>query len=115
MRSGHAPALYPAPRAQPLLSTDPQLMVSTGSGPTNSLTLFPLTGDQPGLVLVTPQNLGIRSTTVPPSAPQLGSRSTLDTAITGSKTRCGRTTASGSPSRMGASRPETIGSAPASD
>src|SRR5438094_3473100 len=32
------------------------------------------------LVLVTPQNLGIRSTTVPPSAPQLGSRSTLDTA-----------------------------------
>src|SRR2546428_12496272 len=55
-------------------------MVPTGTAPTTTLTLCPVTGVPPGLVLVTPQNLGIRATTVPPSAPQLGSRSTLDTA-----------------------------------
>src|SRR3989475_4556546 len=103
---GPDPTLFSVHPVQSLLSETTQFMVSTGSGPTSTLTLYAITGVPPGLVLVTPQNLGIRATTVPPSAPQLGSRSTLDTAITGSKTRCGRTTASGSPSRMGASRPE---------
>src|SRR2546427_755170 len=45
-------------------------------------TVATITGcaDQPGLALVTQQNFGIRSVAIPPRAPQLGSRSTLDTA-----------------------------------
>src|SRR5881296_3228130 len=80
MTFGPDPTLFSVHPVQSLLSTDTEFMVSTGSGPTSTLTLFSVTGVPPGLVLVTPQNLGIRSTTVPPSAPQLGSRSTLDTA-----------------------------------
>src|SRR5437867_3119870 len=80
MSFGPDPTLFSVHPVQSLLSTDTEFMVSTGSGPTSSLTLFSVTGVPPGLVLVTPQNLGIRSTTVSPSAPQLGSRSTLDTA-----------------------------------
>src|SRR3989454_198713 len=80
MSFGPAPTLFSVHPVQSLLSRDTEFMVSTGSGPTSSLTLFSVTGVPPGLVLVTPQNLGIRSTTVSPSAPQLGSRSTLDTA-----------------------------------
>src|SRR5207247_9764762 len=78
--SGPDATLFSVHPVQSLGSTDTQFMVSTGSGPTSTLTLFSVTGVPPGLVLVPPQNLGIRSTTVPPSAPQLGSRSTLDTA-----------------------------------
>src|SRR2546430_2023444 len=80
MSFGPDPTLFSVHPVQSLLSTDTEFMVSTGSGPTSTLTLFSVTGVPPGLVLVAPQNLGIRSTTVPPSAPQLGSRSTLDTA-----------------------------------
>src|SRR5256712_4154209 len=80
MSFGPDPTLFSVHPVQSLRSTDTQFMVSTGSGPTSTLTLYSVTGVPPGPVLVTPQNLGIRSTTVPPSAPQLGSRSTLDTA-----------------------------------
>src|SRR6058998_3483471 len=80
MSFGPDPTLFSVHPVQSLLSATTQFMVSTGSGPTSTLTLYAITGVPPGLVLVTPQNLGIRSTTVPPSAPQLGSRSTLDTA-----------------------------------
>src|SRR5213594_1697286 len=80
MSFGPDPTLFPVHPVQSLLSTDTEFMVSTGSGPTSTLTLYSVTGVPPSIVLVTPQNLGIRSTTVPPSAPQLGSRSTLDTA-----------------------------------
>src|SRR5438309_4616494 len=55
-------------------------MASSGSGPSSSLTLFSVTGVPPGVVLVSQQNFGIRSAAMPPRAPQLGSRSTLDTA-----------------------------------
>ncbi len=80
MSFGPDPTLFSVHPAQSLRPTDTQFMVTTGSGPTSTLTLYSVTGVPPGLVLVTPQNLGIRSTTIPPSAPQLGSRSTLDTA-----------------------------------
>src|SRR3989442_1723633 len=80
MSFGPDPTLFSVHPVQSLLSATTQFMVSTGSGPTSTLTLYAVTGVPPGLVLVTPQNLGIRATTVPPSAPQLGSRSTLDTA-----------------------------------
>src|SRR5437870_2872613 len=80
MSFGPDPTLFSVHPVQSLLSTDTEFMVSTGSGPTSTLTLFSVTGVPPGLVLATAQKLGIRSTTVPPSAPQLGSRSTLDTA-----------------------------------
>src|SRR2546426_215548 len=80
MSFGPDPTLFSVHPVQSLGSTGTQFMVSTGSGPTSTLTLFTLTGVPPGLVLVSQQNLGIRSTGVPPSAPQLGSRSTLDTA-----------------------------------
>src|SRR5712691_3025745 len=80
MSFGPDPTLFSVHPVQSLRSTDTQFMVSTGSGPTSTLTLFSITGVPPGLVLVSQQNLGIRSTAVPPSAPQLGSKSTLDTA-----------------------------------
>jgi len=80
MSFGPDPTLFSVTPVQSLRSTDTQLMVSTGSGPTSTLTLFSVAGVPPGLVLVTQQNLGIRSTAVPPTASQLGSRSTLDTA-----------------------------------
>src|SRR5436309_11920849 len=80
MSFGPDPTLFSVHPVQSLLSTDTEFMVSTGSGPTSTLTLFSVTGVPPGLVLVTQQNFGIRTTAVPPSAPQLGSRSTLDTA-----------------------------------
>src|SRR5438876_1101101 len=80
MSFGPDPTLFSVHPVQSLGSTDTQFMVSTGSGPTSTLTLFTVIGVPPGLVLVSKQNLGIRSTAVPPSAPQLGSKSTLDTA-----------------------------------
>src|SRR2546422_2513580 len=80
MSFGPDPTLFSVHPVQSLLSTDTESMVSTGSGPTSTLTLYAVTGVPPGLVLVTPQNLGIRATAVPRSAPQLGARSTLDTA-----------------------------------
>src|SRR5437870_4137016 len=80
MSFGPDPTLFSVHPVQSLRSTDTQFMVSTGSGPTSTLTLFSVTGVPPGLVLVTQQNFGIRSATIPPRAPQLGSRSTLDTA-----------------------------------
>src|SRR5438128_11872084 len=80
MSFGPDPTLFSVHPVQSLRSTNTQFMVSTGSGPTGTLTLFSITGVPPGLVLVTQQNLGVRSTAVPPRAPQLGSRSTLDTA-----------------------------------
>src|SRR5213080_2228042 len=80
MSFGPDPTLFSVHPVQSLRSTDTQFMVSTGSGPTSTLTLFSVTGVPPGLVLVTQQNFAIRSATIPPRAPQLGSRSTLDTA-----------------------------------
>ncbi len=80
MSFGPDPTLFSVHPVQSLRSTETQFMVSTGSGPTSTLTLFSVTGVPPGLVLVSQQNLGIRSTALPPSAPQLGSKSTLDTA-----------------------------------
>jgi hypothetical protein len=80
MSFGPDPTLFSVHPVQSLRSTDTQFMVSTGSGPTSTLTLFSVAGVPPGLVLVSQQNLGIQSTAVPPSAAQLGSRSTLDTA-----------------------------------
>jgi len=80
MSFGPDPTLFSVHPVQSLRSTDTQFMVSTGSGPTSTLTLFSITGVPPGLVLVSQQDLGIRSIAVPPSAPQLGSKSTLDTA-----------------------------------
>src|SRR2546426_3909645 len=80
MSFGPDPTLFSVHPVQSLRSTDTQFMVSTGSGPTSTRTLFSVTGVPPGVVLVSQQNLGIRSAAVPPSAPQLGSRSTLDTA-----------------------------------
>src|SRR5213593_2766821 len=80
MSFGPDPTLFSVHPVQSLGSTDTQFMVSTGSGPTSTLTLFSITGVPPGLALVTQQNFGIRSVAIPPRAPQLGSRSTLDTA-----------------------------------
>src|SRR3989442_7495567 len=79
MSFGPDPTLFSVHPVQSLRSTDTQFMVSTGSGPTSTLTLFSITGVPPGLALVTQQNFGIRSVAIPPRAPQLGSRSTLDT------------------------------------
>src|SRR5207247_9613768 len=80
MSFGPDPTLFSVHPVQSLGPTDTQFMVSTGSGPTSTLTLFTVIGVPPGLVLVSKLNLGIRSTAVPPSAPQRGSKSTLDTA-----------------------------------
>src|SRR3989454_1984977 len=80
MSFGPDPTLFSVHPVQSLRSTDTQFMVSTGSGPTSTLTLFSVTGVPPGVVLVTQQNFGIRPAAIPPRAPQLGSRSTLDTA-----------------------------------
>src|SRR2546422_695807 len=80
MSFGPDPTLFSVHPVQSLRSTDTQFMVSTGSGPTSTLTLFSIAGVPPGLALVTQQNFGIRSVAIPPRAPQLGSRSTLDTA-----------------------------------
>src|SRR3989441_3591199 len=80
MSFGPDPTLFSVHPVQSLRPTDTQFMVSTGSGPTSTLTLFSVTGVPPGIVLVSQQNFAIGSTAVPPSAPQLGSRSTLDTA-----------------------------------
>ena len=76
MSFGPDPTSFSVHPVQSLGSTDTQFMVSTGSGPTSTLTLFTVIGVPPGLVLVSQQNLGIRSTAVPPSAPQPGSKST---------------------------------------
>lgn len=80
MSFGPDPTLFSVHPVQSLRPTDTQFMVSTGSGPTSTLTLFSVTGVPPGLVLVSQQSLAIQATAVPPSAPQLGSKSTLDTA-----------------------------------
>src|SRR3989441_631818 len=78
MSFGPDPTLFSVHPVQSLRSTDTQFMVSTGSGPTSTLTLFSVTGVPPGVVLVTQQNFGIQPAAIPPRAPQLGSRSTLD-------------------------------------
>src|SRR3989441_4369392 len=80
MSFGPNPTLFSVHPVQSLRSTDTEFMVSYGSGPTSSMPFYCLPGVPRRLVLVAPQNLGSRSTTVPPSAPKLGSRSTLDTA-----------------------------------
>src|SRR5881296_1700008 len=80
MSFGPDPTLFSVQPVQSLRSTDTQYMVSTGSGPASTLTLFSVTGVPPGVVLVSQQNFVIRSAAMPPRAPQLGSRSTLDTA-----------------------------------
>src|SRR6266705_5410500 len=80
MSFGPDPTLFSVHPVQSLRSTDTQFMVSTGSGPASTLTLFSVTGVPPGVVLVSQQNFVIRSAAMPPRAPQLGSRSTLDTA-----------------------------------
>lgn len=80
MSFGPDPTLFSVQPVQSLRSTSTQFMVSTGSGPASTLTLFSVTGVPPSLVLVTEQNFGIRPTAIPPGAPQLGSKSTLDTA-----------------------------------
>jgi len=80
MSFGPDPTLFSVHPVQSLRSTNTQFMVSTGSGPTSTLTLFTVTGVPPGLVLVSQQNFGIRPAAIPPTAPQLGSKSTLDTA-----------------------------------
>src|SRR5438876_2810961 len=80
MSFGPDPTLFSVQPVQSLRSTNTQFMVSTGSGPASTLTLFSVTGVPPGVVLVTQQSFGIRSAAIPPRAPQLGSRSTLDTA-----------------------------------
>ncbi len=80
MSFGPDPTLFSVQPVQSLRSTNTQFMVSTGSGPASTLTLFSVTGVPPGVVLVSQQNFGIRSAAMPPRAPQLGSRSTLDTA-----------------------------------
>src|SRR2546426_5537762 len=80
MSFGPDPTLFSVQPVQSLRPTNTQFMVSMGSGPTSTLTLFSVTGVPPGVVLVTQQNFGIRSAGIPPRAPQLGTRSTLDTA-----------------------------------
>src|SRR5881296_2726684 len=80
MSFGPDPTLFSVQPVQSLRSTNTQFMVSTGSGPASTLTLFSVTGVPPGVVLVSQQNFVIRSAAMPPRAPQLGSRSTLDTA-----------------------------------
>src|SRR3989449_9423745 len=80
MSFGPDPTLFSVHPVQSLRSTATQFMVSTGTSPTSTLTPFSITGGPPDLALVTPQNSVIRSVAIPPRAPQLGSRSTLDTA-----------------------------------
>src|SRR5438132_5130271 len=80
MSFGPDPTLFSVQPVQSLRSTNTQFMLSTGSGPASTLTLFSVTGVPPGVVLVSQQNFVIRSAAMPPRAPQLGSRSTLDTA-----------------------------------
>ncbi len=80
MSYGPDPTLFSVHPVQSLRSTNTQFMVSMGSGPTSTLTLFSVTGVPPGVVLATQQNFGIRPAAIPPRAPQLGTRSTLDTA-----------------------------------
>src|SRR2546426_185972 len=60
MSFGPDPTLFSVHPVQSLRSTDTQFMVSTGSGPTSTLTLFSVTGVPPGVVLVTQQNFGPR-------------------------------------------------------
>src|SRR3989442_12206866 len=54
-------------------------MVTLGSGPTSTLTLFSITGVPPGSVLGSRQDLADKRTPVPPSAPQPGTKNKLDT------------------------------------
>src|SRR2546425_8583961 len=60
MSFGPDPTLFSVQPVQSLRPTNTQFMVSTGSGPTSTLTLFSVTGVPPGVVLVTQQNFGIR-------------------------------------------------------
>src|SRR2546428_1536187 len=80
MSFGPDPTLFSVHPVQSLRSTDTQFMVSTGSGPTSTLTLFSVTGVPPGVVFATQQISGPRRAAFPPRAPQLGSRPPLDTA-----------------------------------
>lgn len=77
---GPDPTLLSVQPAQSLGSTDVQFMVTAGSGPTATLSLFSITGVPPGLAVASRQDLAIRPTAVPPTAPQGGTKSNLDTA-----------------------------------
>src|SRR3989442_14782125 len=79
MSFGPDPTLFSVQPVQSLAPTDSQFMVTVGSGPSSTLTLFSITGVPPGLVLVSRQDLAIRLTAVPPSAPQPGTKNKLDT------------------------------------
>ena len=79
MSFGPGPTLFSVQPVQSLAPTDTQFMVTVGSGPTSTLTLFSITGVPPGLVLVSRQDFAIRTTAVPPSAPQPGTKNKLDT------------------------------------
>jgi len=63
-----------------LSSTTTQYLVTAGTGPSSTLTVFAVTGVPPGPVTVTPLALPIRATAIPPSAPQAGTSKVLDTA-----------------------------------
>jgi len=79
MSFGPDPTLFSVQPVQSLAPTDTQFMVTLGSGPTSTLTLFSITGVPPGLVLVSRQDLAVQRTAVPPSAPQPGTKNKLDT------------------------------------
>src|SRR3989442_13442583 len=66
MSFGPDPTLFSVQPVQSLAPTDSQFMVTVGSGPSSTLTLFSITGVPPGLVLVSRQDLAIRLTAVPP-------------------------------------------------
>src|SRR5205823_6394706 len=78
MSFGPDPTLFSVHPVQSLGSTDTQFMVSTGSGPTSTLTLFTVIGVPPGLVLVSKLNLGIRSTATDYPEMRVATRSAHD-------------------------------------
>src|SRR5256712_10526807 len=82
MSFGPDPTLFSVQPVQSLAPTDTQFMVTVVNGPPSTLTLFSITGVPPGLVLVSRQDLAIRMTAVPPSAPQPGTKNKLDTGDT---------------------------------
>jgi hypothetical protein len=62
-----------------LSATSTQFFVSTGFGSSSTLVLYSVTGTPPGSVAASSSTLPIKVLTNPPSAPQLGSSTTLDT------------------------------------
>ncbi len=79
MSFGPDPTLFSVQPATALGPSAAQFLVTVGLGPTSTLTLFSITGVPPGLVVPSRQNLAIRSAAVPPSAPQAGTKNSLDT------------------------------------